>query len=69
VTAPPDVIAQIESMTTIDWELYAHARELFAQPLARKRLRRRTISIAPLLRPPIRRARRAAGRIKWAIGL
>lgn len=69
-TTPPDVIAQIEAMTTIDQELYAHGRELFAGQLARLRARRRrTISIAPRLRPPVLRVRRAAGRIRRAIGL
>jgi hypothetical protein len=64
-TTPPDIIARIEAANVDDRELYVHARERFAQQLARLRARKtRTISVAAHLCAQMwriaRRVRRAA---------
>lgn len=54
----PDVVARLEELNRQDQELYAHATELFEQQWARYRAKpRRTYSIAPRLRIPLRRAK------------
>lgn len=53
---PPDVVKQLEELNSFDLELYAHAAELFERQWARYQARpRRTYSIAPRLRIPLRR--------------
>lgn len=57
----PKLLEQVESLTRYDQALYAHATELFEQQWARYQARprhctqRRTYSIAPRLRIPLRR--------------
>jgi hypothetical protein len=54
----PDVVARLEELNRYDLDLYAHATELFEQQWARYQVRpRRTYSIAPRVRMPLRRAK------------
>ncbi|NCC31514.1 MAG: hypothetical protein EOM24_05735 [Chloroflexia bacterium] len=52
----PDVVARLEELNGYDLELYAYATELFEQQWARYQAKpRRTYSIAPRVRLPLRR--------------
>lgn len=55
----PHLIERIEAENAYDMELYAHARDLFAQQLARYRVQpQRTVSLAAYIRSPVHQGRR-----------